>query len=354
MRAAAGKGGLWPRGVLVGGGVLLVALSPLFLDPSSVTILLFSFLFLVLASNYDLLGGYLGYVNLGQGAFFGLGAYTVVVLLNTSILEPVGIPAYFLSAGAGLVLTLAFAALVSFPLFRLKGAYFAIVTVTLVLLLQILVLNFSGLTGGSFGIYVPTRYYLDKHVAFYLALALALASVAMNHLLSKSRVGLAFTCIREDEEAATAVGINLFRYKQLGLVLSSAPSSLAGMVFALNSGFIDHEMALGLERTLLPPLMAMLGGTGLVLGPVLGTAIVRAVDTLFFHYVSLPIPSLLFYGLILMFIGLFMPEGILSSPRLARLLGRAPSPGVSPAPPTSPHLTVASGKEDPEATRETV
>jgi len=337
----------WGRALASGGVVLLLALSPFFLDPSSVTILLFSFLFLVLAANYDLVGGHLGYVNLGQGAFFGVGAYAVVVLLNNKAIESLGPSAYLITAAVGLILTLFFAAVASFPLFRLKGAYFAIVTITLVLLLQILVLNFSDLTGGSFGIYVPTQYYLDKQIAYYLALALAVGSVLMNYFLSRSKIGLAFKCIREDEEAAAAVGINLFRHKQLGLVLSSGPSALAGMVFALSAGFIDHEMALGLERTLLPSLMAMLGGTGLVMGPVVGTAIVRAVDTLFFHYVSLPIPSLLFYGLILMFIGLFLPEGILSSPRLAKLLRRTPSPRA--APPSPPRLAMAAEKDRPEA-----
>jgi branched-chain amino acid transport system permease protein len=310
----------WVGKGLVVGTIALAALAPLFLDPASVTILLFSFLFLVLAANYDILGGYLGYVNLGQGAFFGLGAYAAVVLLNSPPIQPLGPPAFAIVALAGLLLAGFFAAVVAFPLFRLKGAYFAIVTVTLVLLLQVLVLNLRDVTGGSYGIYVPTQYYVGKNVAYYLALVLALLSVFINYFLSRSRVGLAFVCIREDEEAASATGINPFRYKQLGLVLSSLPSALAGVVFALSAGFIDHEMALGLERTLLPPLMAMLGGTGLVLGPVLGTAIVRGIDTLFFHYVALPIPSLLFYGLILMFIGLFMPEGILSAPRLARWL----------------------------------
>ncbi|MDP2936789.1 MAG: branched-chain amino acid ABC transporter permease [Dehalococcoidia bacterium] len=348
MNGTVGRFRPWPGGILAFVGIVLLALSPLFLDPSYVTILLFSFLFLVLAANYDLVGGYLGYVNLGQGAFFGIGAYVVVVLLNNKGMETLGAPAIIIATVVGLALTVLFAAATSFPLFRLKGAYFAIVTITLVLLLQILVVNFPNLTGGSFGIYVPTQFYMDKYVAFYLALALASGSVLMNYLISRSSTGLAFKCIREDEEAAAAVGINTFRHKQLGLVLSSAPSSLAGTVFALSSGYIDHEMALGLERTLLPPMMAMLGGTGLVMGPVLGTAIVRAIDIVVFHYVSLPIPSLLFYGLILMFIGLFMPEGVLSSPRITGIFKRGASVRAAPAAAPTSTLAAASDEADPK------
>ncbi|MCL5960975.1 MAG: branched-chain amino acid ABC transporter permease [Chloroflexi bacterium] len=299
--------------------LVLVAL-PAFISSSILTVLTFTFVWLVLAANYDVLGGYLGYTNLGQGAFFGLGAYTSVVALNFDPIRSLG-PVAIIAAGLiGIIVTLVFAYLVAFPLFRLRGAYFAIVTVTMVLLLQVLVLNFANITGGSYGIYVPQEHYVPMNVAYYLALVLAAISVLINYGLSRSKTGIALQSIRDDEEAASAIGIPVFRYKQIAFMISSAPSAAIGVVFSVSAGYIDHNMALGLERTLLPSLIAMLGGTGTVLGPVVGAVLIRTMDTVFFHYVALPIPSLVFYGLILMFMGLFLPEGVLNAPVLRGLL----------------------------------
>ena len=138
---------------------------------------------------------------------------------------------------------------------------------------------------------------MSTFVAYYLALGVAIVSVAFNFYLSRSTLGLAFRCIKEDEGAAHAIGLNLMKYKSIAIVISSLPSAAAGVLFALNSGFIDPNIALAVERSLLPPLMALMGGTGTVLGPVFGTAIIRIVETVFFHYLRLPVPSMLFFGL---------------------------------------------------------
>jgi branched-chain amino acid transport system permease protein len=143
--------------------------------------------------------------------------------------------------------------------------------------------------------------------------------VGLNAYLSRSRLGLAFRCIKEDEAAAGSIGLDLMKYKTAALVVASLPTAAAGVLFALNSGFIDPGIALGVERSLLPPLMALLGGTGTALGPVFGTAIIRAIETAFFHYLRLPVPSMLFFGLTLLAVALLIPEGLLRSPRVKRL-----------------------------------
>jgi branched-chain amino acid transport system permease protein len=143
--------------------------------------------------------------------------------------------------------------------------------------------------------------------------------VALNFYLSRSTLGLAFRCIKEDEGAAHAIGLNPMKYKSIAIVISSLPSAAAGVLFALNSGFIDPNIALGVERSLLPPLMALMGGTGTVLGPVFGTAIIRIIETVFFHYLRLPVPSMLFFGITLLAVALLIPEGLLKSPRMKRL-----------------------------------
>lgn len=301
------------------GALVVLGVLPFFLSSSLTLIIFFSFLWLVLAANYDIMDGFMGYINLAQGAFFGLGAYVAVILLNWMAIQQLGaaaIPVALLSAIAAVAL---FAVMMSFPLFRLRGLYFAIATLILLFLLGILVLNLSKLTGGSYGIYVPQNYSLSNFTGYYLALLLAVVSVGFNFYLSRSKLGLALLCIKEDEEAASSIGLSLMKYKTTAYVISSLPSAMAGVIFALNSTYIDASIAVGVERSLLPPLMALLGGTGLVLGPVFGVAIIRTIDVAFFQYLALPIPSMVFFGVTLMIVALFIPEGLLRSPRIKRL-----------------------------------
>jgi branched-chain amino acid transport system permease protein len=305
--------------LIAGLAVLVFALLPLVLSSSFLLVVFLSFLWLVLTANYDVLDGFLGHINLGQGAFFGLGAYVATIVLNVPAVQAWGIAALVVAVGSGLAVTAVFAAVMAFPLFRLKGLYFAIGTLILIFLLQVFALNLTPLTGGSYGVYVPPAYFMNTVVGYYLALALAILSLAINAWLARSTLGLAFRCIKGDEEAARSIGLDPMKYKSLGLVIASLPSAAAGVLFALNSGFIDPNIALGVERSLLPSLMALLGGTGVVFGPVFGTAIVRIIETVVFHYLRLPVPSMLFFGLTLLAVALFIPEGLLKSPRITRL-----------------------------------
>lgn len=301
-------------GTLAVAGLLLL---PGMLTRDLVTALFFAFTFAVLALNYDLLGGFLGYLNLGQGTFFGVGAYAAFILAKEL---PGTVAGFGLAALAGftvlaVVVTALLAALVSYPLFRLRGAYFAMGTFGLFLLVRQLTLNLDGLTAGSYGIYLPSSEYLGQRLAYTLMLGLAVASLAINAVIARTRVGIAFHAIRESERAASAIGIDLFRFKQLALVISAVPSALAGCLFGLHFGYVDLESVLGLDKTLFPVIMAMLGGTGLVWGPVAGVAVIRVIDVGLKNYLTLPVPALVVYGLILMVIGLFRPEGLLAGLR---------------------------------------
>jgi branched-chain amino acid transport system permease protein len=303
------------------GVLVILAVLPHFLSSSMLMVFFLSFLWLVLAANYDILGGFLGYIHLAQGAFFGIGAYTATLLLNSPMIQTTGPFGLSLVSLIAIILSGLFAGIIAFPLFRLKGLYFAVTTLVLVFLLEALVVNLPDLTSGSYGAFVPRQYCKSTFTGYYLALLLAIISVGINYYLSHSERGLAFITIREDEEAAASIGLNVSRQKTIAYVLSSLPSAAAGIVFALNSGFIDPQIALGVERSLLPPLMAMLGGSGLVLGPVLGMIIIRAIDVVSFHYLHLPIPSMFFFGVVLMLVALFIPEGLLSSPWVRRASG---------------------------------
>ena len=314
MRPPSGRATAATAGVIAALSAL-----PLLLSSSWLLVMFLSFVWLILTANYDVLDGFLGHINLGQGAFFGLGAYVAAILLNIPSVQTLGALTHVVITVSALAAAALFAAVMAFPLFRLKGLYFAIGTLILIFLLQVLALNLGPLTGGSYGLYVPPAFFMSTFVAYYLALGVAIVSVAFNFYLSRSTLGLAFRCIKEDEGAAHAIGLNLMKYKSIAIVISSLPSAAAGVLFALNSGFIDPNIALGVERSLLPPLMALMGGTGTVLGPVFGTAIIRIIETVFFHYLRLPVPSMLFFGITLLAVALVIPEGLLKSPRMQRL-----------------------------------
>lgn len=294
------------------GAVLLaLAAAPLVLTRDLVTALFLTFVFFTVAANYDIVGGFLRQINLGQGAYFGLAAYLMAVVL-ARVWGDGAAPQLVLAIALAIALTAAFAALVSYPLFRVRGAYFAVITFGLVLMLQQVVLNTRDLSGGSYGVTIPSRYYVELDVAYWAALLIAWSALLLNALIARSRLGLALHALRDSQAAASAIGIDPLRYKRLALVISSVPTAAAGCVYALYVNHIYVETVLGLERTLLPVVMAMLGGSGHVLGPLLGAAIVQGID-LGLRYVELPLPALAVYGMLLAFIGLFLPGGIVSA-----------------------------------------
>jgi len=197
-------------------------------------------------------------------------------------------------------------------------------TFAMVLLIRHLILNLPDLTGGSYGVYVSPRHYLSLPAAYALALGLVVASLALSSAIARSRLGLAVTAIRDSEPGASAIGVNLFRVKRRVLVLSALPSALAGGVFGLQAGYIDVDAALGIDKTLLPVIMALMGGSGRVAGPVVGGLLVRGLDVALKNYLHLTVPALAVYGLILLGIGLLLPEGVLNYARRRGWSGRSP------------------------------
>lgn len=312
------------RWALVAAGVAAVAAGPWLLTRDLVTALLFTFLLVVMASNYDLLGGCLGLHNLGQAGFFGLAAYVAFLLLQAPGVRASGVVGSAVAVGLGGAAAAGFAAIAAYPLLRLRGAYFSVGTFALLLLLRLLVDNLRDLTGGVHGLYIPTTHYLPLPPAYWLMLALAAGSLALNRAVAASRLGMAMTAIRESEAAASAIGIDRFRVKQIALVLGAIPTGLAGGLFGLYTGYIDASVVLGVERSLLPVIAAMIGGSGLVWGPVVGSVVIRGIDVALKNYLHLPVPAVAVYGAILVVISLTMPKGIVAAALARRQAGSGP------------------------------
>jgi branched-chain amino acid transport system permease protein len=180
------------------------------------------------------------------------------------------------------------------------------------------VANLSGLTGGSEGLTVPTGYRL--YHAYYAALGLLAGLVAATASLVRSRLGLALVSIREDEEVAGAFGVNTFAVKCLALTASAAVAGLAGGLYCWNLTYIIPGTVFGLDVAVGPIVMAMLGGSGTVTGPLLGAFVVEVIREAL--RLQTPHLALTIYGVMLVLVGLFLPGGLAEPHRWRRLAGR--------------------------------
>jgi branched-chain amino acid transport system permease protein len=279
--------------------VLLLVLFPHFTPRYMTAFLLLLLMHIVIAESYDIVGGYLGYINMGHSAFFGLGAYTFAILLNAKF-------GFFLSSLMAVLIGVLFAGLISFPFFRLQGAYFSLATFGLIRLVELLAFNLKSLTGGSSGIMITAEYRLT--LAYYFTLGLCVLTVGIIFLMTRSKLGLAWTAIREDEEAARSFGIPTFKYKCIALMISAAFASLMGAFYTWYIIFINPKVVFGLEIALVPISMAMLGGSGVIIGPIVGAFFITVVEELL--WTKVPYFHLAAYGIAIVLVGLFMPGGI--------------------------------------------
>ena len=279
--------------------VLLLALAPAALSPFLVQFLINLFMLAVLAESWNIIGGFTGYASFGNVAFFGIGAYTTGVLLTAAEWP------FALALPAGGLLAMAFAALIGMPILKLKGHYFAIATLGVAETMREIVYNLK-ITGGGTGLTMPiTKSALPF---FYLMLAILLAATLVNWWLSASRFGYGLVAIREDEDAAAAMGINTALYKTAAFALSAAFAGLAGGVFAYWITFIDPDGVFKVVTTIQMIIMAVFGGMGTVAGPLLGALVLASVSEL----LSTQLVSLaeLFNGAIVILVVLFMPKGL--------------------------------------------
>jgi branched-chain amino acid transport system permease protein len=291
--------------VLVGLGVGCL---PLVAGSYVVTLAFFLCVSIALAESYNLVGGYLGYMNLGHSGFFGVSAYTF------GALSAEGTP-FVWTWLTGTAAAVAFAAAISVPLFRLRGAYFAVASFGLITLLELLAHNLDAITGGAAGLSLPPENRLAA--VYYLSLAIAAGSIVLVAIAGRSRLGLALMSLREDEEAAAVFGVHGFRFKALALILSAIPPGLIGGVYTWQLAYINPSIVFGLEIALVPIVMAMLGGVGHVWGPVVGALFITLIEE--FLWTQVPYLHLTTYGVVLLLVGFYLPGGLIRLRWLARL-----------------------------------
>jgi len=263
--------------------------------------------FIVLATAWNILGGYTGYVNFGSAAFFALGAYATVFVHK---LYPLPIPLLIVIGGgvSGIVgLGMGYLTL------RLRGAFFAIATLALAVVLQTLIVNWD-FVGGSRGAYIirPNEIALiGPYIQYLFLLMLALAVIALTVArgIERSQLGYGFATIRDDELAAEASGVPTLRLKLIATTLSGALMGMAGAPFPYYIGYLQPSSAFGLEYAVNSIAMPMIGGTTSWVGPLIGAILLGSLQQIATVTISSAV-NLLIVGLLLVGFVIIAPNGI--------------------------------------------
>jgi branched-chain amino acid transport system permease protein len=263
--------------------------------------------FVVLATAWNILGGYTGYVNFGSAAFFALGAYATVFMHK---LYPLPIPLLIVIGGivSGIV---GFG--MGYLTLRLRGAFFAIATLALAVVLQTLVVNWD-YVGGSRGAYIirPNEIALIGpyiQYLFLLMLALMVFALTIARGIERSQLGYGFATIRDDELAAEASGVPTLRLKLIATTLSGALMGMAGAPFPYYIGYLQPSSAFGLEYAVNSIAMPMIGGTTSWVGPLIGAILLGSLQQIATVTISSAV-NLLIVGLLLVAFVIIAPNGI--------------------------------------------
>ena len=268
------------------------------------------FMFVALAQGWNLIGGFTGYACFGQVVFFGVGGYSTAVLMAHAH------QTFWVSLIVSGIVAAIFGALIGLPLLRLRGHYFAIATLGVAEGMREVVTNLPGLTGGGAGITLPTvgadatTAYLGNDGFYLLFLGLAAFSVVVGGLVSRSKFGFALRAVNQDEDAAGAMGVNTTRSKVTVFALSGFVTGIVGAAYAFQQVTIFPQRLFDSNITVLMVIMVVLGGSGTVLGPILGAVALQFVsEYLRQNYTTV---HTFILGAIIIIAVVLLPQGIVS------------------------------------------
>jgi branched-chain amino acid transport system permease protein len=288
-----------------------LALPQLVRVPYFLQLIILALIWVTLAQGQNLIQGFTGYVSIAQAGFMGIGAYSSA-LMSVKL----GWPVWATMAAAPLTTAL-LALLAGYPSLRVKGHYFAIVTLAYNMVIFIVLMTWSSLTGGEAGLsnvprppdvaLGPVAWTLgDRAGYYYLVLLIAVLATGVCALMLHSRVGRVLLAIRQNEALVEAMGVQAWRYKLMAFVVSASLAGLAGALYAHFIGFLNPD-AFGVDHSLNAILAVILGGSGTLAGPVVGSFAVvflpeylRVAETY----------RLVMYGLVLVLATIFMPRGL--------------------------------------------
>ncbi|HJX12064.1 MAG TPA: branched-chain amino acid ABC transporter permease [Dehalococcoidales bacterium] len=298
---------------IIGAVVLLgFGLFPFYVDVETsfwAYFLFLAFMYICVAQGWNLVAGYTGQISLGTHAFFGIGAFTTAILWIKDITHTSYYFDPLLMILSGLI-PVVLAIIIGIPLLsRLRGDYFALGTLGVGQITLVVALKAQGLTGGAMGIHLPSTVYSSMRPYYWVGLLLAVFATAVVYFITRSRIGLALRAVREDETSAASHGIFILKFKVFAFAICAFLAGMAGSLYAYYLFTIQPASVFNLNWLFYPLLMCVLGGTGTILGPVIGaffaTALFTFGDVYFAGYH--PIAS----GILIILVMKFMPGGII-------------------------------------------
>lgn len=275
-------------------------------------IIVMTFLWAALSGAWNLMAGYGGLVSLGQSAFFGIGAYTTAVLYSTYGISP------WIGLVAGVVLTTSTAVLISWPCFRLRGAFFSLATMVFPIVMEIIANNWTSVTRGSSGIAMPFKasipnFMFESRWAYLVAaFALMMIVYAITRWIHRGRLGLYLIAMRDDQDAAESLGVEPVRVKLLITMISAALTSVGGFLYAQYILFLDPPSVFSINISVQIALFSLIGGLSTPLGPIVGSVIMTPLDGILSTFLGGG-PRLLIYGAVLLAVVLIAPRGVVGA-----------------------------------------
>lgn len=271
------------------------------------------FIYLAIANMWNLLAGYSGLISLCQPAFIGLAGYTLVIVTW------IGLPPY-LGVIAGAIVAAVFAILISIPVFRLKGVYFAIGTLVVPEALRMVFYLWrpvgGELHGGGAGYMVKGVAGVSLTDIYWPAFVIGIGSIFLMRSILRSKLGLGLAAIRDNDNTAASSGVDVFKLKLYSFVIGAVVTGLAGSVFYIYQGYIEPASAFNIRWTMTLILATVIGGISTEEGPIIGAVIVTLMHFLLARYAGI---SLLIQGVILVVIMLLAPQGIIGFIRKTRI-----------------------------------
>lgn len=341
LKPVANSRGISVLPLLLGAVVLTgLAIFPNFVEsPYTLHLMVLLFLSIVMGESWNILGGYTGQYSVGHAAYFGVGAYATMILMQNHQIAP------WYGMWVGIAAVVVVALIIGSICFRLRGPYFVLASIAVAEVMRLTATNLKDFTNGAEGILaidIPPLViggttvtdFLSKVPFYYIGLVLALVTILVNYLVQHSKLGYCFQAIREDQDAAHSLGINLSLYKNIALIVSAVFTALAGSFYALYVGFIDPTTVLALDLSVQIVLICIIGGIGTIWGPVIGSLVLVPLSEALrsnlitqvlvdvgmvsaeskigiFLQEHLSHAHALIYGILVVVVILFMPEGVL-------------------------------------------
>ncbi len=288
-------------------------------------LLITTFYYAFLGQAWNILGGYAGQLSLGHAAFFAIGAYTSAVLATHLGISP------WLGMFAGAALAALLSLGVGYLGFRfgLRGYYFILLTLAAAEICRLVALHLP-ILGGYTGLFInftPNAWqfqFQGKRPYYFIALAFLAVATAITWMVERSKLGTYLVAIREDEDASEALGVNTFRYKMLAFALSAALTALGGTFYAYFEYYLQPNTVLNINHSVDIMIRPIVGGSGTVLGPILGSFLLELLGEFSRTYFAGSVAGLnvVIYGLLLILVVLFLPHGVY--PTLLHWLKRGP------------------------------